>query len=120
MPLRRFNVFDHPVAHHTLFCTQLADTLGWLLSLLIDGGSLLVLVIWVESQRQNRRGGFQKLEPGPKGSESDEQSGNWNSHAGRGGHCKGIRSGQKISGYFSASLLPWINFGMDGINASDE
>lgn len=40
---------------YTLFFTQLAETLGWLLSLLIAGGSLLVLVVWFESQRQRRR-----------------------------------------------------------------
>ncbi|PHN22800.1 DUF2157 domain-containing protein [Pseudomonas sp. ICMP 561] len=41
---------------YTLFFTQLAESLGWLLSLLIAGGSLLFLVIWLESQRQKRRG----------------------------------------------------------------
>lgn len=40
---------------YTLFFTQLAETLGWLLSLLIAGAGLLALVIWLESQRQKRR-----------------------------------------------------------------
>jgi hypothetical protein len=40
---------------YTLFFTQLAETLGWLLSLLIAGGGLLVLVIWLESERQKHR-----------------------------------------------------------------
>jgi len=41
---------------YTLFFTQIAETLGWLMSLLIAGGSLLALVIWLESERQKRRG----------------------------------------------------------------
>jgi len=42
---------------YTLFFTQLADTLGWFVSLLIAGGSLLGLVIWLEGKRQQRRAG---------------------------------------------------------------
>lgn len=40
---------------YTLFFTQLAETLGWLLSLLLAGGSLLMLVIWLESRRHKHR-----------------------------------------------------------------
>ncbi|MGE7955085.1 hypothetical protein ACQKQA_00550 [Pseudomonas sp. NPDC089530] len=40
---------------YTLFFTQLAETLGWFVSLLIAGGSLLGLVIWLEGERQKRR-----------------------------------------------------------------
>ncbi|WP_448091613.1 hypothetical protein [Pseudomonas lini] len=40
---------------YTLFFTQLAETLGWLASLLMAGGGSLALVIWLESQRQTRR-----------------------------------------------------------------
>ncbi|AZF02723.1 hypothetical protein C4J95_5309 [Pseudomonas orientalis] len=43
------------IQFYTLFFTQLAETLGWLLSLLVAGGSLLVLVILLDSQRQKRR-----------------------------------------------------------------
>ncbi|PWK28762.1 hypothetical protein [Pseudomonas sp. OV226] len=40
---------------YTLFFTQFAETLGWLASVLIAGGSLLALVVGLESQRQKRR-----------------------------------------------------------------
>lgn len=40
---------------YTLFFTRLAETLGWFMSLLLAGGSLLALVIWLEGRRKQRR-----------------------------------------------------------------
>lgn len=40
---------------YTLFFTQLAETLGWVLSLLMAGTGLLALVTWLESRRRQRR-----------------------------------------------------------------
>jgi hypothetical protein len=48
---------------YTLFFTYVAQTLGWFVSLLLVGGSLLGLVVWLEGKRQQRR-------PVPGGTES--------------------------------------------------